>query len=255
MENLLSWNVNGIRAMEKKGFLSWLAKEQPALLALQETKAHPGQLSQELKNPSGYHTYWNQAERKGYSGVAIYSHEKAVQVEYGFGNNVFDTEGRILIAEYRHFIVFNIYFPNGKSSAERLAFKLDFYREFFRCLAAFKKKNKMIIACGDFNTAHREIDLARPKENSTVSGFLPEERVLLDEFIGAGFVDTLRVFNKNPGQYTWWDMKSGARQRDIGWRIDYFFVDQPSISHVTNAFIRKEVFGSDHCPAGITVAF
>lgn len=250
---ILSWNVNGIRSAEKKGFPDWLQKEKPAVLAVQETKARPDQLSDALVHPAGYDSYWSYGQRPGYSGVAVYSQVPALRTDTGFNVPRFDGEGRILIAEYERFILFNIYFPNGKSNAERLGFKLDFYREFFNCVKSFRRKKKTIIVCGDFNTAHQEIDLARPRENSTVSGFLPQERALLDVFIEQGFIDTFRFFCKDPGRYTWWDLKSRARDRNVGWRIDYFFIDKESIGRVQAAFILDQVRGSDHCPVGITL--
>jgi len=250
--DLRSWNVNGIRAAQKKGLLEWLKKEKPQILALQETKAHPEQLDDKLLNVDGYHACFNSAIRKGYSGVALYSREKPENIAYGFGNKQFDTEGRTLIAEYEKFILLNIYFPNGGSGPERLKFKLDFYREFFNYLRSMKKK-KPVIICGDFNTAHNEIDLARPKENSKVSGFLPVERALLEDFIGRGFVDTFRYKHEKEVAYSWWDYKTRARERDVGWRIDYFFIDKKSVGIVKKAFIKKDVYGSDHCPVGITV--
>ncbi|MFH2138693.1 MAG: exodeoxyribonuclease III [Candidatus Omnitrophota bacterium] len=254
MYKLLSWNVNGIRAVEKKGFREWFLKEKPFLLAVQETKAHPDQLSEVLKNPQGYYACWNQAEKKGYSGVAIFSREKPLDVRYGFGNKLFDSEGRVLQLEFEKFILLNIYFPNGGMNEQRLAFKLDFYREFFKYLTRMKTQ-KPILVCGDFNTAHRELDLSRPKENSNNSGFLPQERVLIDEFIDMGYVDTFREFAKDGGHYSWWDYKTKARERDIGWRIDYFFINKQSIDKLSDAFIMKDVLGSDHCPVGITLVF
>jgi exodeoxyribonuclease-3 len=250
---ILSWNVNGIRAVEKKGFIDWLADEKPDVLALQETKAHPDQLSKELISPPNYRSYWNHADRRGYSGVGVFTRQEPLDVSYGFGKEAVDGEGRILILEYPHFVLLNIYFPNGKQNQERLAFKLDFYKEFLEYLGKVKRKKKPIVVCGDFNTAHKEIDLARPKENSTVSGFLPEEREWMDRFVEGGLVDTFRLFHKEPGQYSWWDFKSRARERNVGWRIDYFFVDKASASLVKDAFILSNVQGSDHCPVGISL--
>ena len=250
---MLSWNVNGVRAVEKRGFLQWLFEENPDILAIQETKAHPEQLSEELRTPQGYYTFWNHAEKKGYSGVAVFSHEEPLDIRYGFGNQAYDTEGRSLILEYPLFFFLNIYFPNGKMSQERLRFKLDFYGEFLSFIDTLRVKKKSIIVCGDFNTAHQEIDLARPRENSNVSGFLREERDWIDRFIDRGLVDTFRIFHEEPAQYTWWDFKSRARERNVGWRIDYFFIDKESISTVKDAFIMSDVYGSDHCPVGIAL--
>jgi len=250
---LFSWNVNGIRAIEKKGFIEWLNKENPDFLCLQETKAHPEQLSKDLIEVKGYTSYWNQAEKKGYSGVAVYAGIKPDNVEFGFGNKIFDQEGRVLILEYESFFLINVYFPNGNSSGERLKFKLDFYLEFFKYIQKIKKKQKKIIICGDLNTAHNEIDLARPKENSKNSGFLPEERALIDQFIDLGFIDSFRFLHKDTAAYSWWDYKTRARQRDVAWRLDYFFINDLAKEALIDAFILKDVLGSDHCPVGITL--
>jgi exodeoxyribonuclease III len=250
---ILCWNVNGIRAADKKGFYSWCSKESPDILCLQEIKATPDQLPPYLKNMPGYHTFWNPGERKGYSGVATFSKQKPTLVKTGFGKEEFDSEGRILITTFPNFTLFNIYFPNGKKNPERLQYKLDFYEEFLMYAQALKAKKQNIVVCGDFNTAHKEIDLSRPKENEHISGFLPVERAWIDTFIHHGYVDVFRKFNKEPNQYTWWDMKTGARARNVGWRIDYFFVNKEFSSQVKNAFILPEVLGSDHCPIGIEI--
>jgi len=252
-KRLLSWNVNGIRAVRGKGFLDWLQRESPDILCLQETKAQPEQIDADLKEPAGYHTFWNYPERKGYSGVALYSREEPQGIEYDFGDAGIDIEGRVIIAEYAGFTLLNVYYPNGKMGPERLAYKMTFYDVFLKYADSLKAKGKKLVICGDVNTAHKEIDLARPKENSKVSGFLPEERAWIDEFISHGYVDTFRRFHKEPDQYTWWDFKSGARSRNVGWRIDYFFVSDNLLPAVTDAFIMPEVMGSDHCPIGITL--
>ena len=251
---ILSWNVNGIRAVEKKGFLKWLNSEQPDILCVQESRARKEQLSQDLVAPQGYLTYWNHAlERKGYSGVGIFTKEKPAKVSMGFGNKKYDTEGRTIIAEYDKFVLFNIYFPNGNASSDRLKYKLEFYDVFLKCVDKEMKKGKMVLVCGDVNTAHTEIDLSRPKANEGFSGFLPIERAELDKWIKNGLVDTFRMFNKNPENYTWWDMKTGARARNVGWRLDYFFVDKVHKSTINDAYILKDVYGSDHCPVGVVV--
>lgn len=248
---ILSWNVNGIRAADKKGLYDWFKKESPDVLCLQEIKAMPEQVSSYLRNSPGYHNFWCSAERKGYSGVVTYTKEKPKEVKKGFGIEKFDKEGRILITEFPAFLLFNIYFPNGKKNQERLDYKLDFYDTFLAYADNLKVKGKNIVVCGDFNTAHKEIDLARPKENKHISGFLPVERAWIDTFIDHGYVDTFRHFNQEPEQYTWWDMKSRARERNVGWRIDYFFVNKEFLPNVKNAFIMQDVMGSDHCPIGI----
>ncbi|MCX5991757.1 MAG: exodeoxyribonuclease III [Chloroflexi bacterium] len=251
--NILCWNVNGIRAVGGKGFLEWLYRERPDVLCLQETKAQPDQLGKDLLEPKDYYTYWNYPARKGYSGVASLTREKPIRVQNGLGIPEFDTEGRVLITEYPAFILLNIYFPNGKKDEQRLKYKMDFYEAFLKFIDSLRGQGKGIIICGDFNTAHREIDLARPKENEKVSGFLPMERAWMDKFVAHGYVDTFREFNKEAGQYTWWDLKSRARERNVGWRIDCFFVTRNLLPSVSKAFIMPEVDGSDHCPVGITL--
>lgn len=251
---IISFNVNGIRAIQKKGFLEWMKSDSPDILCLQETKALKEQLDKELIDIPGYHSIFCSAEKKGYSGVAVYSKIQPVSVSTGFGITEFDSEGRIISADYGHFCLFNIYFPNGKASLDRLKYKMDFYQEFLKQACAVSKK-KCVIVCGDFNTAHTEIDLARPHENENVSGFLPEERAWMDEFISSGFTDTFRMFEKSGGNYSWWDYKTRARERNIGWRIDYFFISSRYENYVTDAFILDSVQGSDHCPVGMDISF
>jgi len=252
---LISWNVNGFRAVYKKGFMEWMHRERPDILCLQETKAEEVQIQKELRDVEGYHWYFcSSQKRKGYSGTAVFSREKPLEVVNGFGHDSFDSEGRTIVATFPGFTLCNVYFPNGKSGEERLRYKMDFYKHFLDFTTRERKRGRRVIVCGDVNTAHQEIDLARPKENSTVSGFLPKERAWMDAFVASGFVDTLREFNPNPAQYTWWDMKSGARARNVGWRIDYFFVSEDLRPNLKNAFIMPEVMGSDHCPIGIELA-
>jgi exodeoxyribonuclease-3 len=249
---ILSWNVNGIRAIQKKGFIDWVLKESPDILCLQETKAHPEQLSDDLLNINGYKSYFSSSiVKKGYSGVAVYTKQEPVKVEHGFGIPKFDDEGRIIIADYKSFTLINIYYPNGKMSAERLQYKMDFYDAFLNYANDLVKKKKKLVICGDVNTAHKEIDIARPKENEKVSGFLPIEREWIDKFLNNGYHDTFRIFNQKPEQYTWWDMVTRARERNVGWRIDYFFVSENFKKNIKDAFIMPDVMGSDHCPIGI----
>jgi len=251
---ILSWNVNGIRAIQKKGFIDWLLTEDPDILCVQETKAAPEQLSNELLNINGYKSYFSSSTvKKGYSGVAIYTKQEPVKIENGFGIPKFDDEGRIIIADYKDFILLNIYYPNGKQNKERLQYKMDFYDEFLNYANKLVKKGKKLIICGDVNTAHKEIDLARPKENSKVSGFLPIEREWMDKFIANGYHDTFRMFNNEPDNYTWWDQLTRARERNVGWRIDYFFVSNNFKKNVKDAFILPDIMGSDHCPVGIDI--
>jgi len=250
---LLSWNVNGIRAVKRKGFLEWFYKESPDILCLQETKAQPEQLDADLLEPEGYHAYWNYPERKGYSGVVVYTRERPENITYNLGDKSLDIEGRVIVAEYPAFTLINIYFPNGKRGHERLDYKMAFYDVFLDYADKLRSEGKKLVICGDVNTAHREIDLARPRANSTVSGFLPIEREWIDKLVTHGYIDTFRIFNKEPDQYTWWDMKSGARARNVGWRIDYFYVSEDLLASLTGAFIMPDIMGSDHCPIGITL--
>ena len=248
---ILSWNVNGIRAVYKKGFIDWLMTDRPDILCIQETKASEEQLPGDLKNIEGYHTFYVSAEKKGYSGVALFTKEKPRHTEPGWGVDAFDREGRTHIADYGDFLLMNIYFPNGKASSERLKYKMDFYESFLEYADALKNEGKKLIICGDVNTAHKEIDLARPKENAIVSGFLPEERAWIDKLLSRGFIDTFRMFEQGGGHYSWWDYKTRARERNVGWRIDYFLVSENLKDRVLSAFILSDVMGSDHCPIGI----
>jgi len=248
---ILSWNVNGVRAIQKKGFLDWLAKESPDILCLQETKAQPSQLNDALLNPTGYHVYWCSADRKGYSGVATFARQKPLSVKTGFGVPRFDIEGRVLVTEFPHFTLLNIYFPNGKQNENRLQYKLDFYEETMSFVERLRAEGKKVITCGDYNTAHKAIDLARPRENEKVSGFLPEERAWIDRWVASGQIDIFREFCDLSDQYTWWDVKTAARQRNVGWRIDYHFVTKDLRPRIKDAKILTEVMGSDHCPVSI----
>ena len=251
---MLCWNVNGIRAAHKKGFLDWMAKESPDILCVQETKAMEEQLPEGLRDVPGYRSYFvSPKEKGGYSGVALYTKIEPDQVEFGMGVDRFDGEGRIIAATYPGFVLYNIYFPNGKASLERLRYKMDFYEAFLEIATKRVRRGDNIVVCGDVNTAHKEIDLARPKENQRISGFLPEEREWMDRFVAAGFVDTYRVFDHSPEKYTWWDMKTKARERNVGWRIDYFYVSKGLLPQLREAFILESVQGSDHCPIGIEV--
>jgi len=251
---ILCWNINGIRAAARKGFLEWLQEESPDIICLQETRAQPEQLDQAILEPSGYLAYWYYPETKGYSGVATFTSQKPESVSTGLGIDRYDIEARALITEYPDFVLMNIYFPNGKKNADRLQYKMDFYRDFLEVADDYKARSKGVIVCGDFNTAHKEIDIARPRENEKVSGFLPMEREWIDQFIAHGFVDTFRHFHTEPDQYTWWDLKTRARERNVGWRIDYFFVSENLVPSLKDAFIMPQVMGSDHCPIGIVVS-
>jgi exodeoxyribonuclease-3 len=251
MQRLISWNINGIRAAEKKGLLDYIRNSNADIVALQEIKAMPEQMSDALKTVPGYHAYFNSAERKGYSGTAVYTKREPLSVQYGLGIDEFDHEGRTLILHYPEFTFINIYYPNGGSGEERLGFKLRFYDAFYELVQEYDQAGLSLVICGDVNTAHKEIDLARPKENENRSGFMPIERAFLDRFFANKFVDTFRIFHAEPEQYTWWDMKTRARDRNIGWRIDYFVVNQPLLPYVKDAWIEPDVQGSDHCPIGL----
>ncbi len=250
---LLSFNVNGIRVAEKKGFLSWLNEENPDILCIQETKVHdPEVLSDELLVPEGYNAFWNCAtEKKGYSGVVVYSKEEPIEVKVDFGKNILSKEGRMILLEYNKYYLINIYFPNGGMSKVRLEYKLEFYKLFTKYIRKLDKK-KPVIFCGDINTAHNEIDLSRPRQNENNSGFMLKERKYLDKWIESGFLDTFRILNPNAKEeYSWWDMKTRSRERNVGWRIDYFFISKRLKKNLKQAYIMQEVTGSDHCPVGI----
>lgn len=251
---LYAWNVNGIRAVYKKGFLDWLRKTDPDILFLQETKASPDQLEPELLKPEGYFTYWAAAERKGYSGVALFSKTEPKSVQVGLGIPEYDSEGRTIVAEYDDFVVLGAYFPNGGRDLGRVPYKMAYKKAFLEYCNACRTNGKSVIFCGDVNTAHQEIDLSRPKENTKTTGFLPEERAWMDEVITARYIDTFRyLYPDKIEAYSWWSNRSGARERNIGWRIDYFFVSDDLLPRIAGADIHPEVLGSDHCPVSLTL--
>lgn len=252
---LFSWNVNGIRAVQKKGFLDWLEQTQPDVVCLQETKAHPDQLEEALRQPAGYHTYWAWAEKKGYSGVALYSRTEPLRVQIGLGIAEYDREGRTIVAEYEQFVLIGAYFPNGSRDHSRVPFKMAYKRDFLAYCEALRAQGKRVLFCGDVNTSHQEIDLARPKQNQQTTGFLPEERVWLDELVAAGYVDTFRaLYPQQTGAYSWWSYIGGNRERNVGWRLDYFFMTPELRPYLTDATIHPDVYGSDHCPVSVTLA-
>lgn len=248
---LVSWNVNGIRAAERKGFLDWLKKTKPDILGIQETKAHVEQLSQDLLHPKGYEAFWSSANRKGYSGTAVYVRKSPQMSVTNFREDWLDEEGRVIMLEYPKFYFFNVYFPNGGSGPVRLKYKLDFYDKFIKYIEQVRKKGKGVVVCGDYNTAHHEIDLARPKANVKNSGFMPIERKRLDKLEKLGYIDTFRQLNPEKVKYSYWDMKTRARDRNVGWRIDYFWMTPNLKNRLKQAFIWNDVTGSDHCPVGI----
>jgi exodeoxyribonuclease-3 len=258
MTRLLSFNVNGIRAIEKKGFLSWLASDSPDMLCLQETKAEPGQLSGTLKAPldgegKPYHTYWASAKKKGYSGVALYSKTEPLAVSQS-GIAAFDDEGRILIADYEWFTLINAYFPNSQDERRRLPYKLAFCEAICERCVALVREGRHLVLCGDYNIAHKPIDLAHPEANEDSAGYYPEERAFMDRFLTSGFVDTFRHFSPDKKEaYTWWTYRGGARDRNVGWRLDYHCVDKGFIASVEDSLIHADVTGSDHCPVEIRI--
>ena len=252
---IISWNVNGIRANVKKGAFDWLLQESPDIFCLQETKAQPDQLEESTRNPDGYHSYFDHSKgRKGYSGVAIFTKVEPEKVEYSIGVPELDQEGRFIAAFFEDFVLATVYFPNGGSGADRLDYKLRFYDAFLKYINKVRKTGKEIIFCGDVNTAHTEIDLARPKENSENTGFLPIERKWIDKVIANRYVDIFRYLYPNAKEkYTYWDMKTFARERNVGWRIDYFFISDGLLAAQPKAKIHSTVVGSDHCPIELDI--
>jgi exodeoxyribonuclease-3 len=247
----VSWNVNGIRAIYKKHFLDWFYKENADIVCLQETKADKSQFPKDITLIKDYNFYCSSSCKKGYSGVAVWSKLKPISVTHSIENEKFDTEGRVLKLVFEKFTLFNVYFPNGGASQERLIYKLEFYDYFLEYIK--KLKNIDIIICGDYNTAHFPIDLARPKQNENNSGFLPIERKKLDALVNNNFIDTFRFFNKEPNNYTWWDYKTSSRNTNVGWRIDYFFISNNAVPFLKDANIQNQTFGSDHCPISINI--
>ncbi len=252
---LISWNVNGLRSVHRNGYWADFLRTNPDIFCFQETKAEAEQLPADVREVPGYLSFFASSKlRKGYSGVAVYTRMKPVKVEYGMGIKRFDDEGRFLALHFKDFVLFNVYFPNGGGGPHRLKYKFDFYDAFLTHIEKFRKKGRPIIFCGDVNTAHEEIDLARPKENEESTGFLPEERAWIDGVIRHGYVDTFRHFNPSKvDSYSYWDLKTRARDRNVGWRIDYFFVSKDLLPRLRRAFILPDIYGSDHCPVGIEI--
>ena len=250
---ITTFNVNGIRAVQKKGFLDWLTQHNPDVLCLQETKAHKEQLTEDLLSPPGYKTYWHSGEKKGYSSVAIYTKQEPKKVIEGIGIPEIDREGRVLQADYGDFYVINCYFPNSQDLSKRLPYKLDFCKALQKHALKLIKDGHKVLICGDYNVAHTEMDLARPKENVENAGFLPEEREWMTGFIAAGFVDTHRMFYEGNGMYTWWAYRSFAKERNVGWRIDYHCVSENLKSKVQSNTIFPDVGMSDHCPVDVVL--
>jgi exodeoxyribonuclease-3 len=247
---LISWNVNGLRAVLRKNFLDYLEKEAPDILCLQETRAHPDDVEQLW--PATYTSYWNNAQKRGYSGTVIFTKTRPIHIACGVGIAKHDNEGRVLTAEYADFYLVNVYVPNSQRELTRLAYRRQWDRDFLGYLKQLERK-KPVIFCGDLNVAHTEIDLANPNANVRNHGFTPEERAGFSAFVKAGFVDTFREFEKGGGHYSWWSPMAGARSRNVGWRIDYFLLSATLRPQLKRAFIRADVLGSDHCPVGIEI--
>lgn len=246
---IISWNVNGIRAVLKKGFLDFVKKENPDIICLQETKAHPDQVDTIMHDYE--HHYWHSAQRKGYSGTAVFSKVEPISVLYGDGP-MEDDEGRVISLEFKDYYVVTVYTPNSKRELERLDYRQEWDANFLKFLKKLEKK-KPVVLCGDLNVAHKEIDLARPKTNTQSAGFTPEERKGFENLLNAGFIDTFREFNKEPENYTWWSYMFKSRERNVGWRIDYFCISKILRKKLKKAFILPDVMGSDHCPVGIEI--
>ncbi|RLC35649.1 exodeoxyribonuclease III [Candidatus Shapirobacteria bacterium] len=249
---IISWNVNGIRACVRKGLWKFVSKDKADIYCFQETRAKAEQVQGETGN---YFSYWNEAEKAGYSGVVTFTRLKPkIIINQNPDNDFFDKEGRVIITKFKEFTLINAYFPNGKRDQTRLDYKLAFYDYFLNYINKLKRQGEKVIFVGDVNTAHQEIDLARPENNRKISGFLDIERKWIDKVIKHGFVDSFRIFQKQGQHYSWWSQRGEARQRNVGWRIDYIFVDQSLVPQIQKAFILPQVTGSDHCPIGIEIA-
>jgi len=251
---VLSWNVNGLRACGKKGFCDWLEGSKAEVVGLQEVRARAEDLPETLSRPAGWHAQVVAAARPGYSGAALFARIAPDALDTSLGEDRFDADGRVDIARFGKLVIANVYFPNGSGkdrSNDRVPFKLDFYRALFERLERLRRGGKRVLVMGDFNTAHREIDLARPRDNAGTSGFLPEERAELARWIDAGWTDTFRAFEPGPAHYTWWSQRFGVRARNVGWRIDYVLASPSAMPFVRHAFHQPDVQGSDHCPVGV----
>ena len=251
---VLSWNVNGLRSCGRKGFRAWLDGSDAGIVGVQEVRARADELPQELARPEGWHAHVVSAARPGYSGAALFARLAPDSIDVSLGETRFDAEGRLQLARFGRLVVANVYFPNGSGkdrSNDRVPFKLDFYRALFERLERLRRAGRRVLVMGDFNTAHREIDLARPRANEKTSGFLPEERAELERWLRAGWVDTFRAFEPGPDHYTWWSQRFGVRGRNVGWRIDYVLASPSAMPFVRHAFLQPHVQGSDHCPVGV----
>ncbi len=250
---LISWNVNGVRAVLKKGYLDWMQAAKADVICLQETKAHPGDV-QHVEWPKGYTAYWNSAVKKGYSGTVIFTRETPLNVTNGIGETAHDDEGRVITAEYGDFFLVNVYQPNSQRGLTRLDYRTQAWDPAFLKYLKKLEKKKPVVFCGDLNVAHTEIDLTNPKTNRRNAGFTDEERTNFSALLAKGFVDTFREFEKGPGHYSWWSQMMNCRARNIGWRVDYFVASAALRPALKRAWISPEVMGSDHCPVGLELA-
>ena len=250
---IITWNVNGLRAALKKGVLSWIIEQSADVVCLQETRVLPEQLPEEQREVSGYEIIWNPAEKKGYSGTSTWIKESAREINLGLGSQRFDVEGRVIRTRHPDFYLYNIYFPNGQRGHERVQYKLEFYELLLEQCDLLHAAGESIIITGDFNTAHNEIDLKNHKSNHKTSGFLPEERAMVDKFMAHGFVDPFRHLYPEKEQYSWWSYRGGARSRNVGWRIDYFLISENLLPRVQDVIIHDDVLGSDHCPTELRI--
>ncbi len=248
MTTIISYNVNGIRAALKKGWLDWARLTKADVICLQETKAHKDQLDLSIFDELGYYHYWFSAQKKGYSGVAILCKEKPLHVEYGCGIESYDFEGRVIRVDFKGYSIISVYFPSGSSGELRQSFKIRFLKDFKSYVNALKKQIPNLIISGDYNICHKEIDIHNPVSNKNTSGFLPEERDWLSSFLQEGFEDSFRVLNQNPDQYSWWSYRAASRLRNKGWRIDYHMVSSSILSRIKRSAILSEAKHSDHCP-------
>jgi exodeoxyribonuclease-3 len=255
MVKILTYNVNGIRAALRKDFASWLKATNPDVLCLQEIKANSEQFDESIFTDLGYHCFWNSAEKKGYSGVAILTKTKPQHVEYGCGIEQIDFEGRILRADFDGFSVMSAYFPSGSSGDLRQAFKIKFLNQFQTYINTLKKDFPKLIISGDYNICHKAIDIHNPQRNKNTSGFLPEEREWMSGFIASGFVDSFRSLNPEPHNYSWWSYRANARAKNLGWRIDYNMISKNLLAHLSRSAILSQAFHSDHCPVLVELDF
>ncbi|MFT4553946.1 MAG: exodeoxyribonuclease-3 [Chlamydiales bacterium] len=253
MQSIITWNVNGIRAIQNKGFLEWLNEEDPDILCIQETKAHPDQLTEAVLAPAKYKSYWVSAQKKGYSGCATFTKEEPIKTEV-LGIEEFDSEGRVQVLYFPKFVLINAYFPNSQEKGKRVNYKVAFCEALLTFCDKLQSEGHNIVLCGDYNIAHKRIDLKNPDTNEDNPGFLPQERSWMDKFVAAGYVDAFRMFNQEGDNYTWWSYRTRARERNAGWRIDYHCVNGPFKDQVENCTILDSITGSDHCPVKLQLS-